>query len=154
MKLRLSLLMLSVVMLLAPAPAVSQNIQTDRKPAVAGQFYPDNPDALRELLSSMFSKALQNKGLKNVAAIIAPHAGYVYSGVVAASAYNQIDFSKEYENIFILGPSHYIGFEGAAVYNRGNFITPLGTVHVNIKLANDLIKKYDFFSRQNRCSPG
>ncbi len=138
--------MLSVVMLLAPAPAVSQNIQTDRKPAVAGQFYPDNPDALRELLSSMFSKALQNKGLKNVAAIIAPHAGYVYSGVVAASAYNQIDFSKEYENIFILGPSHYIGFEGAAVYNRGNFITPLGTVHVNIKLANDLIKKYNFFS--------
>jgi hypothetical protein len=146
MKLKFSVLWLSAVILLAPALLVSQNIQTDRIPAVAGQFYPDDPNDLREMLRTMFSKAVQSKGLKNVVAIIAPHAGYVYSGVVAASAYNQIDFSKEYENIFILGPSHHVGFEGAAVYNRGNFITPLGTVHVNTKLANDLIKRYDFFS--------
>jgi len=146
MKLGLSVLWLSAVILLAPALLVSQNVQTDRLPAVAGQFYPDEPNDLREMLRTMFSKAVQSKGLKNVVAIIAPHAGYVYSGVVAASAYNQIDVSKEYENIFILGPSHHVGFDGAAVYNRGNFITPLGTVHVNTKLANDLIRRYAFFS--------
>ena len=146
MKRRFAVSYLSAAMLLAPALLVSQNIQIDRIPAVAGQFYPDNPDELREMLRGMFSKAVQSKGLKNVVAIIAPHAGYVYSGVVAASAYNQIDLSKEYENIFILGPSHHVGFEGAAVYNRGDFITPLGTVHVNTKLANELIKQYDFFS--------
>ena len=121
MKLRLSVFLLSTVFLFAPVPSASQNIQTDRKPAVAGQFYPADPDDLREMLNVLFSKAVQSRGLKNVAAIIAPHAGYVYSGVTAASAYNQIDLLKEYENIFILGPSHYVGFEGAAVVQSRQF---------------------------------
>ena len=80
-----------LVILFIPALLASQNIQTDRSPAVAGQFYPSDPAELRAMLKSAFSSAVQPRGFKDVVALIVPHAGYVYSGVVAASGYNQID---------------------------------------------------------------
>ncbi|MBZ5537082.1 MAG: AmmeMemoRadiSam system protein B [Acidobacteriia bacterium] len=131
----------------------SQNAQsprhtepTDRQPAVAGQFYPAEREQLQTMLHQLFSRAVPPKHLKNVIAIISPHAGYPYSGEVAASSFNQIDPEKEYENIFILGPSHHIGFEGASLYSQGNFVTPLGTVKVNTRLARELIRKHKFLS--------
>ncbi|HMK38956.1 MAG TPA: AmmeMemoRadiSam system protein B, partial [Bacteroidota bacterium] len=75
-----------------------------------------------------------------------PHAGYVYSGVVAASGYNTIDRRKEYDNIFIIGPSHTVAFEGASVYTAGNFLTPLGTAEVNRELGMKLIRESRVFS--------
>ena len=124
----------------------SQNKQIDRQPAFAGQFYPSDPDELKANLANYFSSAVHNKNIKNVLAVICPHAGYVFSGEVAASSYNQIDPEKKYENIFILGISHRIGFEGASVYNAGDYITPLGRAKVNIDLANELISKSNLFS--------
>ncbi|MGD0589280.1 MAG: AmmeMemoRadiSam system protein B [Bacteroidota bacterium] len=126
----------------------SQKEQIDRQPAVAGSFYPAQQEELNATLKQLFAKAVPSRNIKDVIAIISPHAGYVFSGEVAASAYNQIDTSKEYENIFILGSSHYIGFEGASVYSQGNFITPLGTVKVNTELANQLIKENSVFSNR------
>lgn len=120
--------------------------QTDRQPAVAGQFYPAEREHLETMLHQLFSKAVPAKHLKNVIAIISPHAGYPYSGEVAASGFNQIDPEKEYDNIFILGPSHHIGFEGASIYSKGNFVTPLGTVKVNTRLAQELVRKHKFLS--------
>ncbi|MFI5175132.1 MAG: AmmeMemoRadiSam system protein B [Terriglobia bacterium] len=120
--------------------------QTDRQPAVAGQFYPAQKDQLELTLRQLYSKALPPKHIKNVIAIISPHAGYPYSGEVAASSFNQIDPEKEYDNIFVLGPSHHIGFDGASIYSQGNFVTPLGTVKVNTTLARELTRKYNFFS--------
>ncbi|MCX6150664.1 MAG: AmmeMemoRadiSam system protein B [Ignavibacteriales bacterium] len=124
----------------------SQNKLNDRQPAVAGQFYPADPTKLKADLEKYFSSAVQPKNFSNVIAIIAPHAGYVFSGEVAASSYNQIDPDKDYENIFILGISHRVGFEGASVYSIGNFITPLGTAKVNTEVAKELIKKSALFS--------
>jgi len=124
----------------------SQNRSEDRQPAVAGKFYPDRPDELRRTLDTLFSKAVAHKDLPNVVAIIVPHAGYVYSGEVAASGFNQVDPDRAYDNVFVLGPSHHVGFEGAAVYCSGNFITPLGTVEVNRTLGEDLIKKNTMFT--------
>jgi AmmeMemoRadiSam system protein B/AmmeMemoRadiSam system protein A len=131
----------------------SQNAQparrsepADRQPAVAGQFYPAEREQLQAMLRQLFSKAVPTKHLKNVIAIISPHAGYPYSGEVAASSFSQIDPEKEYDNIFILGPSHHIGFEGASLYSKGNYVTPLGTVKVNTKLAQELIRKHKFLS--------
>ncbi len=127
----------------------SQNNKTkmkliNRQPAVAGEFYPSEPKELRTTLKELFTEAVPKK-TKNVLAIIAPHAGYVFSGKVAASSFNQIDENKKYENIFIIGPSHHASFSGASIYSKGNYITPLGTVKVNIPLAEKLIKEYDFF---------
>jgi hypothetical protein len=124
----------------------SQQNQTDRQPAVAGQFYPSNPAELNAKLKNLFSKAVPSKNFENVAAVIAPHAGYVFSGEVAASDFNQIDPNREYENIFVIGSSHHVLFDGASIYRQGNFVTPSGIVKVNRALAEQLIKKYSFFS--------
>ncbi len=124
----------------------SQNSPVDRQPAVAGQFYPATKAELFETLKQLFAKAAPTKQLNNVVAIVSPHAGYVFSGVVAASAFNQIDPNRKYENIFVVGSSHHLAFDGASIYCRGNFITPLGTVPVNTELAKALIAKNSVFS--------
>ena len=118
----------------------------DREPVVAGAFYPENPKALTDMLESLFADAAYVKSYEHVLAIIAPHAGYIYSGKVAASAYNQIDPDKEYENIFIIASSHRVLFSGASIYNQGDYITPLGKVKVNIELANKLIDDNKIFT--------
>jgi MEMO1 family protein len=126
----------------------SQREHIDRLPAVAGTFYPAKQNELNSMLNQLFAKAKPFRNIKDVIAIICPHAGYVYSGEVAASAFNQIDAEKKYENVFILGSSHHIAFDGASIYSQGNFITPLGKVPVNVELASQLIKNYKFFSNR------
>jgi len=121
----------------------SSNI--NRKPAFAGQFYAANPDTLKRDLKNLFSQAVPNQ-CENTIAIISPHAGYVFSGKTAASAFNQIDKDKHYKNIFIITSSHRVSFDGASIYNAGNYTTPLGEVKVNTALANELIDKYSFFT--------
>jgi MEMO1 family protein len=124
----------------------SQITQNDRQPAVAGKFYPSDPDELKATLNKLFSKASAPQNINNIVALISPHAGYVFSGEVAASSYNQINPLKNYDNVFILGSSHQLAFEGASIYTKGNFITPLGTVKVNTDFGKQLIKKYSFFT--------
>ena len=70
-----------------------------------------------------------------------PHAGYVFSGQVAATAYCKIDPQKTFKRIFIIGSSHHVYINGASVYNQGDYQTPLGIVPVDIELANSLIKQ-------------
>jgi AmmeMemoRadiSam system protein B len=113
----------------------------NRKPAVAGSFYPGTRDALRQQLEQLFSAATPNKQLGNVVAVISPHAGYFYSGSVAASAFNQLAPDFRYDNIFIIATSHHTSFEGAAIYCEGNFITPIGIARVNIPLARKLVNE-------------
>ena len=127
-----------------PVELPSQTI--DRKAAWANQFYPGDANELRSTLQDLFAHAVPGKAGENVVAIIVPHAGYVYSGGVAASAYNQIDQRHHYENIFILGPSHRVGFEGASVYTDGNYSTPLGAVQVNTSLGKQLVAASKSFS--------
>jgi MEMO1 family protein len=124
----------------------SQQTRIDRRPAVAGQFYPAGKAELNTMLGDLFAKSAPSAHLDSVVAIICPHAGYVYSGDVAASGFNQINVSKKYDNIFIIGSSHYVAFEGASIYDKGDFMTPLGTVEVNTALAKQLVARYPFFS--------
>lgn len=119
--------------------------KTDRSMAAAGRFYPANADSLKAQLASLFRYAKPRTAV-NIQAVISPHAGYVFSGGVAASAFNQIDPDKTYDNIFIIGSSHQASFMGASVYNKGDYLTPLGKVPVNLQLANELIKASPVFS--------
>ena len=142
-------LLIFVLLIMIVWTCNSQNTETksiDRQAAVAGQFYPGDSIKLKSLLKELFSEALPNQGIKNVLAIISPHAGYVFSGEVAATSFNQIDATKKYENIFILGPSHKMALRGASIYSIGNYITPLGTVKVNTELAKKLIEKHKVFN--------
>lgn len=109
----------------------------NRKPAVAGQFYPANPDVLQQELSELFAVAAP-KECKHVRAIISPHAGYVFSGEIAASAFNQIDNSVDYKRIFLIASSHQAYFEGASVYCDGDFLMPYGKEEVDTEFGKIL----------------
>lgn len=112
----------------------------NRKPAVAGTFYPANQKELELNLERLFSTGTPSLKLDNIVAIITPHAGYVYSGSVAASGFNQLPPEAGYKNVFIIGSSHHSNFDGAALYSDGNFITPLGVARVNLPLTKKLIE--------------
>jgi MEMO1 family protein len=140
---RFIIFLTSILLFFTPG-CKSQNLQ-NRKAAVAGSFYPSDPEILRRDLKEYFDKAKPCSSPGTVMAIICPHAGYPYCGIVAASSYNQIDKNKKYDNVFVIGSSHRAAFDGAAIYNKGNFETPLGVVKVNLDLANKLINENDAF---------
>tara|TARA_R110001592_G_scaffold282102_2_gene549759 strand:+ start:6127 stop:6945 length:819 start_codon:yes stop_codon:yes gene_type:complete len=111
-----------------------------RKAAVAGQFYPGDPLQLQEMISALLSEAdmsdhnsdsSEHKSVQPKA-IIVPHAGYIYSGLVAASAFvSLLPFRKKITRIVLLGPSHRVGFSGLAVSSADSFQTPLGDIPVD-----------------------
>lgn len=118
----------------------------NRKTAVAGKFYPGTITALENELETLFADA--KKATKNsppLQALISPHAGYVFSGKVAASAFNQIPEKAAYKNVFVLASSHQYHFTGAAIYTKGNYETPLGEIEVDTNLCKRLTKAYDIF---------
>lgn len=98
-----------------------------RRPAVAGLFYPANPLELRETVTAFLRTAIGIEPAPK--AIIAPHAGYVYSGAIAASAYALLaPVREQIHRVVLLGPSHRVGFYGLAVPSVDLFATPLGDI--------------------------
>jgi AmmeMemoRadiSam system protein B len=100
-----------------------------RRPAVAGAFYPDEPDELKSMIAGFLGKAGNVKIEGRLRALVEPHAGYVYSGPVAAFGYKLLAaMARQPSRIIILGPSHYAGFFGAAEAGANAWQTPLGIV--------------------------
>ncbi|MBI9067424.1 MAG: AmmeMemoRadiSam system protein B [Salinivirgaceae bacterium] len=120
--------------------------KNERAPVVAGKFYPANPAELKSQLSEFYGKFTKTEANSNIAAIIVPHAGYVFSGEVDASAYVYLPEDADYSRIFLIGTSHHTYLNGASIYNKGNYRTPLGTVNVDIELANKLIAENSLFN--------
>jgi AmmeMemoRadiSam system protein B len=100
-----------------------------RRAAVAGSWYPADPDALAHEVDAYLSAAGDLPAGQPIA-IIAPHAGLMYSGPIAAYAYNMLR-GADVDVAFLVGPSHYVGFEGVAIYERGSFETPFGRVPID-----------------------
>ena len=132
-------LVIAVLLGIYAAKSSGQETSPNRKPYAAGRFYTDNPVELKNQLQLLFSNALVKKSEKAPLAIVVPHAGYVFSGEVAASAYSQIDPNQKFDHIFIIASSHVMAFQGASVYCSGNYETPLGTVTVDLDLAKKLV---------------
>lgn len=102
----------------------------NRQPAVAGTFYPANPIQLHQMLDEYLNDAETNA--KAPKAIIVPHAGYIYSGPVAATAYARLKKAHDLiTRVIIIGPSHRVAFRGLAVSKAQSFITPLGSITVD-----------------------
>jgi MEMO1 family protein len=102
----------------------------DRHPAVAGTFYPANPTLLHQMLGEYLDDV--GMGHKVPKAMIVPHAGYVYSGPIAASAYARLRQAKhQITRVVIIGPSHRVAFRGLAVSGAETFSTPLGNILVD-----------------------
>jgi AmmeMemoRadiSam system protein B len=102
-----------------------------RPPAVAGQFYPGNPQRLRTNVADLLAQAAVPAGIRPKA-IIAPHAGYIYSGPVAASAFAILrDHAATIKRVVVIGPAHYVAVRGIAIPTWDAFETPLGQVPVD-----------------------
>lgn len=103
-----------------------------RSPAVAGTFYPADPAALAEAVSRFMAEAGDAAGQSPPKAVIAPHAGYVYSGPVAASAYARLaPLRGRISRVVLLGPAHRVAFRGLALPGADAFATPMGEVKVD-----------------------
>lgn len=108
-----------------------------REPAVAGLFYPDNPDILADTVRQYVSVSTGNENdylhdSPPPKAIIVPHAGYVYSGTTAGRAFHElIPIANRIKRVVLLGPSHRVGFQGIAFCSADYFRTPLGDVPVD-----------------------
>lgn len=124
----------------------SQDRVTDRQPVAAGRFYSAGKETLTKDIAGLFSGCKKTPGNLKVRAIICPHAGYVYSGKIAASAFSTTPGYSKFSNIFIIGSSHIMAFDGASVYNTGDFITPLGRAVVNREIADKLRKENKVFN--------
>ena len=122
-----------VLAIVAAAFGAAQDV---RRPVVAGQFYPADAAELRTLVDGYLAAAppVPETGQARPLALIAPHAGYIYSGQTAGRAYSLVR-GGPYDVVVIIGPSHRYGFGGCSVYPKGGFETPLGVAVVDEEAA-------------------
>lgn len=110
-----------------------------RQPTVAGTFYPEEKNQLENAILEMLDNSDSEQVDGQIIGIISPHAGYVYSGRIAARAYKQIK-SRRYDNVIVIAPSHFEYFDGCSIY-FGDYQTPLGIVSTNIEIAESMVSR-------------
>ncbi len=109
-----------------------------RPPAVAGLFYPRNVATLHQLISDLLSQA--HVSAPTPKAMIVPHAGYIYSGPIAASAYACLLPVRDHiRRVVLMGPAHRVAFNGMAASEDAYFATPLGSVPIDTSLIQQLL---------------
>jgi AmmeMemoRadiSam system protein B/AmmeMemoRadiSam system protein A len=108
-----------------------------RRPAVAGAFYPGDPVALSKMIAEFYSGIKKRPLAGKPLAVIAPHAGYVYSGKTAATAYKHLE-GYRFDDVVVISPSHTVFFQGASVYNGDGYQTPLGVIEINQELSREI----------------
>ena len=122
---------------------------TIRPATQANRFYTGDAKELEYEVDSLLMRHNSSQVYDNLAALIVPHAGYYFSGNVAASAYMAIDAKKQYKRIFLLGPSHHEWLNGASVNTEADYYaTPLGNVKVDHETAIELTKADSVFAYQ------
>jgi len=129
-------ILFTLILFLLTAPAFSEEI---KKPVVAGAFYPASSVVLAGQVDKYLREAKPQQIGGQIIALISPHAGYIYSGPVAAYGYKTIS-SRKYDTIIIIGPSHHISFDGVSVLEKGFYQTPLGRVEIDSEFVTDLKK--------------
>lgn len=126
---------------LAAAPAIAAaeaETETVRPPAVSGTFYPSDPDELAQTVDRLLEEAPPLSVAGRLVGLIVPHAGYRYSGEVAATAFRLLQ-GRSYERVILIGPSHHHRFSGFALLHRGAMQTPLGAVPIDEETAIALV---------------
>ncbi len=109
-----------------------------RRATKAGSWYPGRPEALAAEVDRYLSAVPDTPALGGIVGLVAPHAGLMYSGPVAAWAYRAVQ-GGPYDVVVIVGPSHVAGFDGVAVYPRGAFDTPLGPIPIAEEVADAVL---------------
>jgi len=135
---RLKWFVTAIVCVLVTAGA-AQTGHRVRQPTRAGLFYPGAEAELRQMISSFLSRAEVSRPEGEIAGLWAPHAGYVFSGQIAANGYSLLR-GADYDLVVVLGPSHYVGLRGASVGDFTAYRTPLGDVRVDTGIVRQLWK--------------
>ena len=118
-----------------------------RQPAVAGSWYPGDADALRESIQKYVAKAALPDGLGTVHAVIAPHAGYVYSGPIAGYAFKALTtLPKKRWTVYLMGPAHRVPFRGVALGQYAAFRTPLGDAPIAAAVVEDMVARSPLYT--------
>jgi AmmeMemoRadiSam system protein B/AmmeMemoRadiSam system protein A len=127
--------------------SVMQEESYSRQPAVAGQFYPAESTELKNTIKSYFDKIKdlpQPEG--EILGLISPHAGYIFSGQVAAYTYKFLSqYKLDNPIVILIGQSHYFYLSKATLYSKDSFLTPLGEVKLEKNLITELLKNKDLF---------
>ena len=122
---------------------------TVRRPIVAGQFYEGDAEALKIQIENCFQHKfgprqlpkVDGAGSRKIVGLVCPHAGYIYSGPVAAKAYYELASDGRPDTVIILGPNHTGHGSGLAIVNEGSWRTPLGNVEIDFETANRIIEE-------------
>jgi len=122
---------------------------TVRQPVVAGQFYPAQPDQLQQMLDEYLAQATVPAPPGKLVALIAPHAGYIYSGKVAAYSYALLK-GRKFDRVVVIAPSHFEAFPFVSVYDGDAYATPLGNIAVDKEFAAKLAKLNPLIRLSNR----
>lgn len=122
----------------------------DRQPVAAGRFYSAHAEKLEVEISKLIQEA--KKAVKinlpeseQLQVLLAPHAGYIFSGTVSASAFMLLENIKPRKKVFLVGSSHHTDFNGASIYNVGDYLSPLGKIKVDTVLASEIIQQSSVF---------
>jgi MEMO1 family protein len=110
-----------------------------RKSVIAGTWYPGNPATLAGEIRNYLGKVPAMDVGGPVVGLVSPHAGYVYSGQIAAHGYRVIE-GQRYDAVVVIGPSHRVFFHGASVWPSGGYETPLGVVPIERELAGAILE--------------
>lgn len=119
-----------------------------RLPAVAGQFYPEDREELKKMIDGFLDKANPPEIKGDVFGLLLPHAGYIYSGQVAAYGFKSI-IGKNFDTVIIIGDSHYERFDGVAIWAKGWWETPLGKIEVDDDLAEKILSSPERFLQRD-----
>jgi hypothetical protein len=133
--------LIATFFVVATQSCLADNPQAIRQPGVAGGFYPADPKALTAMIDDMLAHAaLSQPPIGDpILAVVAPHAGYQYSGPVAAYTYAALK-GRKFSRVVVIAPSHFEGFDFTSVYDGDAYATPLGAVRVDKAFAAQLVK--------------
>jgi len=126
-----------------------------REPIAAGSFYPSDKNKLEAQVEGFMQESTYFD-LNGIKALISPHAGYIYSGQVAAVSYRQV-YDGSYDSVVIIAPSHSEYFENASIYPGSSYRTPLGLVEIDKELSEELVRdgeyiQYSLYGHRNEHS--
>ena len=136
-----TVLFIALISVAATVSCWAENAPTVRQPGVAGAFYPADPKALTTMIDDMLAHAAASQPpiAEPILAVVAPHAGYQYSGPVAAYTYAALK-GRKFSRVVVIAPSHYEYFDFTSVYDGDAYATPLGEVRVDKAFAAQLVK--------------
>lgn len=120
-----------------PTEILRESMKAVRKASCAGTWYPGDPIELTKTIAGYFSKIDKIPVENHPIAIIAPHAGYQYSGETAAAAYKLLD-GYSYDTVVVISPSHKVFFKGSAVFDGDAYETPLGLISIDQELSEKI----------------